>query len=178
MKRLHWNNLAAALAVCSICVICACQQDGGTSSDSKTSQAAAPKDDNTSSKTAQAQPEPTPPAVAQPKPAAQPEPEPEPDVKTASTPPQKPEWEEQKPLVIEDEASKRAQAENMIYATIRIKMEDMIEKRAELLKSGRPPSDVEIRQLEGSIMRARDLLQEAGEIVEDVEPPIVQVNPR
>ncbi|OWY73075.1 hypothetical protein B7486_01640 [cyanobacterium TDX16] len=66
----------------------------------------------------------------------------------------------------------------MIYATIRIKMEDMIEKRAELLNSGRPPSDVEVRQLEGSIMRARDLLQEAGEIVEDVVPPIVQVNPR
>lgn len=68
----------------------------------------------------------------------------------------------------------RRRAENLIYATIRIKMEEMIDRRAGLLKSGKDPSDVEIRQLEGSIMRARELLQEAGEIVEDVVPPIVQ----
>lgn len=72
----------------------------------------------------------------------------------------------------------RAQAENMIYATIRIKMEEMIAKRAALLKSGRDPSDVEVRDLEGSIMRARELLEENGEIVEPVNPPIVQSTPK
>lgn len=174
MNRSLCNRIAAALAVCLICVVCACQQDGASSSGSKTSQAAATNDSNANTKTAQAQPAPDTRAAPEQRPVAQPDP----GVKTASTPPEKAEWEEQKPLAIEDDATKRAQAENMIYATIRIKMEDMIEKRAELLKSGRPPSDVEVRQLEGSIMRARDLLQEAGEIVEDVEPPIVQVNPR
>lgn len=103
---------------------------------------------------------PTPPPTA-PKPAAD-----------ASSP----EWGEEKPLAIEDDSAKRAMAENMIYATIRIKMEEMIDQRAELLKSGKNPADVEIRQLEGSIMRARDLLMEAGEVVEDVQPPIVQVS--
>lgn len=88
------------------------------------------------------------------------------------------EWGEQKALVIEDEALRKSMAENMIYATIRIKMEDMIEQRADLLKSGRHPTDVEVRQLEGSIMRARELLMEAGEIVEDVVPPILESTPR
>ncbi len=74
----------------------------------------------------------------------------------------------------ESDASKRAQAENMIYATIRIKMEEAIEGRAKLLKSGKDPADVEVRQLEGTIMRARELLEENGEVVEPVEPPIVQ----
>lgn len=89
--------------------------------------------------------------------------------------PANPEWAEQKPLTIEDDSGRRAMAENMIYATIRIKMEEMIDQRAGLLKSGKAPSDVEVRGLEGSIMRARDLLMEAGEIVEDVQPPIVEV---
>ncbi len=62
----------------------------------------------------------------------------------------------------------------MIYAQIRIKMEEMIEQRARLLREGKNPSDVEVRQLEGSIMKARELLVENGEIVEEVDPPIVQ----
>jgi hypothetical protein len=73
---------------------------------------------------------------------------------------------------------RRAQAEDMIYATIRIKMEEAIAERAKLLKEGRNPADERIRQLEGTIMRARDLLTEAGEIVEDVDPPIVQTQPK
>lgn len=72
------------------------------------------------------------------------------------------------------DSSRRAEAENMIYAQIRIKMEEMIEQRARLLREGKNPSDVEVRQLEGSIMKARELLVENGEIVEEVDPPIVQ----
>lgn len=77
----------------------------------------------------------------------------------------------------ESEASRRAQTESMIYATIRIKMEEAIEKRAALLKSGKDPSDQEVRSLEGTIMRARELLEENGEVVEPVDPPIVQSVP-
>lgn len=100
-------------------------------------------------------------------------------VEIAKAPPSaKSEWDEDSPLTIADDSARKAMAENMIYATIRIKMEDMIEKRAELLKSGHHPTDVEVRQLEGSIMRARELLMEAGEIVEDVVPPIVEATPR
>lgn len=117
------------------------------------------------------EPAPPPAAPAQPAAAATP---PKPEEKPAAT---KSEWEEQKPLAIEDDSGRRAMAENMIYATIRIKMEEMIDQRASLLKSGKAPSDVEVRSLEGSIMRARDLLMEAGEIVEDVQPPIVEVRP-
>jgi hypothetical protein len=86
------------------------------------------------------------------------------------------------PAVEEDpyeaDQRRRRQAEDMIYATIRIKMEEMIERRSDLLKEGRDPTDVEIRQLEGSIMKARNLLMEAGEIVEDLQPPIVLTAPR
>lgn len=153
--------LVTALVAGSACVWSGCTQDGNGSTKTSANSAAAPAAQNEPSHAGQAAP------------ATSNTP-----VRTASTTEQKPEWEEQKPLKIEDDATKRAQAENMIYATIRIKMEDMIEKRAELLKSGKAPSDVEVRQLEGSIMRARDLLQEAGEIVEDVEPPIVEVRPR
>lgn len=162
--------LTSVLVICSACLGSGCSQDDGSTTGSTSNAAAAPKA-STNATPAQTQvngSSTTNAPVAQPAPA----------VKTASAPEAKPEWEAQKPLTIEDDAARRAQAENMIYATIRIKMEDMIEKRAELLNSGRPPSDVEVRQLEGSIMRARDLLQEAGEIVEDVVPPIVQVNPR
>ena len=71
-------------------------------------------------------------------------------------------------------AERRAETENLIYAQIRIKMEEMIDQRAVLLHAGKSPSDVQIRQLEGSIMKARELLTENGEIVDEVEPPIVQ----
>lgn len=162
--------LTSVLVICSACLGSGCSQDDGSTTGSTSNAAAAPKA-STNATPAQTQ-------VNGSSTTNAPVPQPAPAVKTASAPEAKPEWEAQKPLTIEDDAARRAQAENMIYATIRIKMEDMIEKRAELLNSGRPPSDVEVRQLEGSIMRARDLLQEAGEIVEDVVPPIVQVNPR
>lgn len=73
---------------------------------------------------------------------------------------------------------KRHQAEDIIYATIRIKMEEAIVERAKLLKEGHDPADERVRQLEGTIMRARELLTENGEVVEDVTPPIVQGRPK
>lgn len=112
-------------------------------------------------------------------PTQQPAPQPaQASVPRQASPSPSQEWGEQEALVIEDEALRKAMAENMIYATIRIKMEDMIEQRSALLKSGRHPTDVEVRQLEGSIMRARELLMEAGEMVEDIVPPIVESTPR
>jgi hypothetical protein len=57
-------------------------------------------------------------------------------------------------------------------------MEEAIIERAKLLKEGRDPADERVRQLEGTIMRARDLLTEAGEVVEEVSPPIVQSKPQ
>jgi hypothetical protein len=75
------------------------------------------------------------------------------------------------PTTIVDEQ----QAMDLLYATMRIRMEEAIEERATLLKAGTEPSDPQVRRLEGVIMRARDLLTDAGEVVEPVEPPIVEL---
>ncbi len=76
-----------------------------------------------------------------------------------------------------DSGDLRAQTTDVIYAQIRIRMQEAIEKRATLLKGGKPGSDPEVRKQEGIIMRARDLLTEAGEVVDPVDPPIVQAPP-
>ncbi|MBN2563084.1 MAG: DUF3857 domain-containing protein [Phycisphaerae bacterium] len=68
----------------------------------------------------------------------------------------------------------RTRTTDLIYARIRIEMEKAITKRAALLKAGTAPSDPQIRKLEGIILRARDLLAQAGEVVADVEPPIAE----
>ncbi len=60
-----------------------------------------------------------------------------------------------------------------IYAAIRVAMEKALLKRKALLDAGREPSDVEVRSLEGQIMKARGYLIEAGEDLEDVDPPIL-----
>lgn len=73
---------------------------------------------------------------------------------------------------------RRAETNDLIYALIRVEMENAIEKRAELLTAGRERSDLEIRQLEGKIMRARDLLTDAGEVVDELDPPIVESAPK
>ncbi len=67
----------------------------------------------------------------------------------------------------------RRETTDAIYAAIRVRMEQAILKRKELLDGGRDPSDVEIRSLEGQIMKARGFLIEAGEEVEDVSPPLL-----
>lgn len=79
--------------------------------------------------------------------------------------------------VAADEEQLRAQATDMVYAQIRIKMEEAIEKRAALLKAGTERSDPQVREQEGVIMRARDLLIEAGEVVEELDPPIIETKP-
>lgn len=61
-----------------------------------------------------------------------------------------------------------------LYAQIRLQMEQAIVERKQLLDNGTPPSDEKVRALEGKIMKARSLLQENGEEVEEVDPPIVQ----
>jgi len=52
-------------------------------------------------------------------------------------------------------------------------MDEMIQQRAQLLKSGKTSSDPEVSQLEASILKARQLLLEKGEVLGDVAPPIV-----
>ena len=70
------------------------------------------------------------------------------------------------------DAEKKAQIEDLIYAEMRVKMESMITQRAQLLKSGKTSSDPEVQKLETSILRARKLLTDAGEVVGDINPPI------
>ncbi len=74
------------------------------------------------------------------------------------------------PLPVTD----RADAEDLVWGLIRVKMEEAIEERSELLAAGTKPSDTKVRELEGLIMKARGLLQERGEILENVDPPIVE----
>lgn len=74
----------------------------------------------------------------------------------------------------EDLERRREEASDMIYALIRVRMEEAIIKRKDLLEGGTANSDVEVRRLENVIMNARQYLEENGEIVEPVDPPIVQ----
>lgn len=74
----------------------------------------------------------------------------------------------------EDLERRREEASDMIYALIRVRMEEAIIKRKDLLEGGRASSDVEVRRLENVIMNARQYLEEDGEVVEPVDPPIVQ----
>ncbi|MCG8408229.1 MAG: VIT and VWA domain-containing protein [Phycisphaerales bacterium] len=65
------------------------------------------------------------------------------------------------------------QKEALIYVSIQVKAEEMIEHRAELLRSGTSPSDEEIRRLEYSIDRANQLLAEHGEVAPAIDPTIM-----
>jgi hypothetical protein len=102
--------------------------------------------------------------------AAQPKNEP---VAVSPAPSQEPQFQQ----ASSSDDERREQAANLIYAQIRVKMEEAIDERAKLLKSGTDPADTKVRELEGRIMRARELLTGNGELVEEVEPPIVQKNP-
>lgn len=75
---------------------------------------------------------------------------------------------------IDDREAQRQEKEDLIYALIRVKMEEYIQERKDLLAAGTPPYDEKVRKLEDSIMRARGFLLDHGEEVDDVEPPIVQ----
>lgn len=78
----------------------------------------------------------------------------------------------QEPVVATTDDEKREQAANMIYAQIRLRMEEFITERKKLLSEGKTRDDARVQQLEGSILKARELLMEAGEMVEEVDPPI------
>lgn len=78
----------------------------------------------------------------------------------------------QEPVVASTDEEKREQAANMIYAQIRLRMEEFITERKKLLGEGKTRDDARVQQLEGSILKARELLMEAGEMVEEVDPPI------
>lgn len=82
----------------------------------------------------------------------------------------------QEPVLATTDEEKREQAANMIYAQIRLRMEEFISERKKLLSEGKTRDDARVQQLEGSILKARELLMEAGEMVEDVDPPIAPRN--
>ncbi len=69
-------------------------------------------------------------------------------------------------------APQKAQAEGMIYATVRAKMEELIAERAAMIQAGRSPSDPTVRQFDEAILRARDMLVQRGEQVPEIIPPI------
>jgi len=62
--------------------------------------------------------------------------------------------------------------EDLIYGNIRIRMDTSIALRRAMLENGVAPTDPGVRNLEGQILKARDLLEQAGESVGPIEPPI------
>lgn len=68
--------------------------------------------------------------------------------------------------------NERDAAADLIYATVRVKMDIMIAERRELLESGVAPTDPEVQRRETSIRRAISLLEENGESVPPIEPPL------
>jgi|GEM_PF-5920295 len=62
--------------------------------------------------------------------------------------------------------------EDLIYGNIRIRMDTSIALRRAMLEKGVAPTDPGVRNLEGQILKARDLLEQAGESVGPIEPPI------
>lgn len=72
----------------------------------------------------------------------------------------------------ENAARQKAETEEIVYATVRAKMEEMIAERAAMLQAGRPPNDPTIRQFENAIINARDMLIQRGEKLPEIIPPI------
>jgi len=136
--------------------------------------------------TPEATPQPQPQAVAETTPAQAPQAAPNRpivDARRQAAPVQKanegaPAAQNRSAAPASDPDALRAQTEDMIYATIRIKMEEMAAERSRLLKSGKTQNDPEVRQLESSILIAQRLLRENGEIVDELDPPIQQQNPQ
>ncbi len=62
--------------------------------------------------------------------------------------------------------------EDLIYGNIRIRMDTSIALRRAMLEEGVAPTDPGVRNLEGQILKAKDLLEQAGENVGPIEPPI------
>lgn len=75
----------------------------------------------------------------------------------------------------EDPEARKQDLMDLIYAQIRVRMEEALVRRAELLKNGTPQTDASVADFERQIIRARTLLTERGEILEDVSPPLAGV---
>jgi len=71
-----------------------------------------------------------------------------------------------------DPDTRKQDLADLIYAQIRVRMEEALVRRADLLKSGTPQSDASVADLERQILRARSLLSERGELLDDVSPPL------
>lgn len=63
---------------------------------------------------------------------------------------------------------------DLIYAQLRVRMEEALARREILLKEGVPQSDTRIAEFERQILRARSLLSEPprSELLDDVTPPL------
>ncbi|HVP12148.1 MAG TPA: hypothetical protein VMV94_13300 [Phycisphaerae bacterium] len=172
--------LATTLLVAFLVVgLVGCQQQTDKTKEAPGEKAKAPAKTEPAKPAAPAKAEPakpTPPPPA-PKPSAQATPPPAPAKTTPAI--QKTTENQAKTPTDAPAAStdKRAQIEDIIYADMRVKMEQMIAQRAQLMKSGKDSSDPEVAKLEASILRAKKFLTDAGEVVGPIEPPIKEPTP-
>ncbi len=65
---------------------------------------------------------------------------------------------------------------DLIYAQIRVRMEEALVKRADLLKAGTSQNDPSVAEFERQIIRARSFLSERGELLDDVAPPLAGIS--
>lgn len=92
---------------------------------------------------------------------------PQPTSPAPTTPPTTP-----PPATEAQKEQKRAEATNQVYAMIRERMQEAVQKRSALLKAGRPQNDEEVLNHEKIIRNARALLMEIGENLPPVDPPL------
>ena len=64
---------------------------------------------------------------------------------------------------------------DLIYAQIRVRMEEALARRELLLKDGTPQSDQRVAEFERQVLRARSFLSERGELLDDVTPPLAGI---
>lgn len=71
-----------------------------------------------------------------------------------------------------DQEAAKQDLTDLIYAQIRVRMEEALARRELLLKENTPQSDPRVAEFERQILRARSFLSERGELLNDVTPPL------
>jgi len=74
-----------------------------------------------------------------------------------------------------DQEAQKQDLTDLIYAQIRVRMEEALARRSNLLKNGTPQSDPQVAEFERQIIRARSFLSERGELLDDVAPPLAGI---
>lgn len=75
-----------------------------------------------------------------------------------------------------DQEAQKQDLTDLIYAQIRVRMEEALARRSSLLKNGTPQSDPQVAEFERQIIRARSFLSERGELLDDVAPPLAGIS--